>query len=264
MPITAHMTPAYAALDPGAGPDDSGWRKDAGATRLRVAKWADMDDNARLRVLLVEDDRQLGPLIVDQLDEDFEVTLAPDGQQGLHLGLTGRWDVMVIDRGLPLLEDTALIEALRCKGTTVPILILTALSSIEDKVEGLDAGATDYLVKPFNAAELAARLRALARSYTLPGSSPRVGTWSFDASGGFLVSPYGDWVDLSPREAALLSLLAREPDRIFSREEILSAVFDRTYYTGSVDTYVHYLRKKLGRSIVHTVRGAGFRFGEPA
>lgn len=223
-----------------------------------------MDDTARPRLLLVEDDRQLGPLIAELLAGDFEVTLASDGQQGLHLGLTRGWDVMVIDRGLPLLEGTALIEALRRKGIGVPILILTALGSIEDKVEGLDAGATDYLVKPFNAAELAARLRALTRSYTMPDSRPQVGTWSFDASGRFLVSPYGDWVNLSPREAALLSLLAREPDRVFSRNEILTAVFDRADRVSSVDTYVHYLRKKLGHSILQTVRGSGYRLGEPA
>ena len=215
-------------------------------------------------MLLVEDDGQLGPLIVELLDEDFDVTLVPDGQQGLHLGLTRRWDAMVIDRGLPLLDGTALIGALRRKGVAAPILILTALRSIEDKVEGLDAGATDYLVKPFNAAELAARLRALTRSYTMPDSDPQVGTWSFDASGRFLVSPYGDWVELSPREAAMLSLLAGEPDRVFSRNEILTAVFDRADQAGSVDTYVHYLRKKLGHSVVQTVRGAGYRLGEPA
>jgi two-component system, OmpR family, response regulator QseB len=229
-----------------------------------MAEWAEMDNTPRPQVLLVEDDRQLGPLIVELLDEDFDVTLVPDGQQGLHLGLTRDWDVMVIDRGLPLLEGTALIEALRRKRVAAPILMLTALGSIEDKVEGLDAGANDYLVKPFNAAELAARLRALTRSYTMPDGRPDVGGWSFDASARFLVSPYGDRVALSPREAALLSLLARDPERVFSRDEILAAVFDRADQAGSVDTYVHYLRKKLGHSVVRTVRGAGYRIGEPA
>jgi two-component system response regulator QseB len=223
-----------------------------------------MDNSPRLQVLLVEDDRQLGPLIVELLSGDFEVTLVPDGQQGLHLGLTRRWDAIVIDRGLPLLDGTALIKALRRKGVAAPILVLTALGSVADKVEGLDAGANDYLVKPFDAAELAARLRALTRSYGVSPRTLEVGQWSFDTHARMLTSPYGHTLVLSPREAGLLELLARDPGRVFSRHEILAAVFDKADQAGSVDTYVHYLRRKLGQSAVQTIRGAGYRLGEPS
>lgn len=222
-----------------------------------------MDDTARPRVLLVEDDRELGPLTAELLGPDFDVTLVPDGQQGLHEGLTGRWDVLVIDRGLPLLDGAELVKALRRQGIATPILILTALGEVADRVEGLDAGANDYLVKPFDAAELAARLRALTRTFETPVRHLAVGGWSFDTTGRVLSSPYGDTVVLSPREAALLLMLAREPDRVFSREQILAAVFKPSDQYGSVDTYVHYLRRKLGRSVIRTVHGTGYRLGEP-
>ncbi|MCG2624663.1 response regulator transcription factor [Arthrobacter sp. I2-34] len=223
-----------------------------------------MSTTLRPHVLLVEDDNQLGPLIVELLAGDFDVTLARDGQQGLHLGLTRGWDALVIDRGLPLLDGIGLITALRRKGIAAPILVLTALGSVPDKVDGLDAGANDYLVKPFDAAELAARLRAMTRSYGAAARTLDVGQWSFDPEARILASPYGDSLVLSPREAGLLALLAREPDRTFSREEILGAVFDRADQAGSVDTYVYYLRRKLGHDVVRTVRGAGYRLGEPS
>jgi two-component system response regulator QseB len=229
-----------------------------------MADWTDMDENPRARVLLVEDDPQLGPLIIELLADDFDVSLVPDGRQGLHLGLTRDWDVMVIDRGLPLLEGTALIAALRRRGVATPILILTALGSVPDRVEGLDAGANDYLVKPFDAEELAARLRALTRSYRLPARVVPIGDWSLDLPGRFLSSPYGDRVVLSPREAELLSVLAGEPRRVFSRAQILAAAFGREDRPGSVDTYVHYLRRKLGKGIIRTVHGTGYQLGEPS
>lgn len=223
-----------------------------------------MSTTLRPRVLLVEDDNQLGPLIIELLAGDFDVTLARDGQQGLHLGLTRGWDALVIDRGLPLLDGIGLITALRRKGIAAPILVLTALGSVADKVDGLDAGANDYLVKPFDAAELAARLRAMTRTYDATTRTLDVGQWSFDPEARILASPYGESLVLSPREAGLLALLAREPDRTFSREEILGAVFDRADQAGSVDTYVYYLRRKLGHDVVRTVRGAGYRLGEPS
>ena len=122
-------------------------------------------------LLLVEDDPVLGPLTVQLLEERYRITLAPDGQTGLHLGLTGDWDVMIIDRGLPVMDGAALIRALRKQGVRTPVLILTALGASEEKVEGLDAGANDYVTKPFDAAELAARLRALTRTFQEPLSN---------------------------------------------------------------------------------------------
>lgn len=222
-----------------------------------------MDDNPVLRVLMVEDDRQLGLLTVELLGKDFAVTLATDGQRGLHLALTRPWDVLVIDRGLPLLEGTALIAALRRNHVATPVLVLTARGSTQDKIDGLEAGANDYLVKPFDAAELAARLRALTRRYDTPPQRIALGGWDFDPAARIMVSSYGNRVPLSPREAGLLELLAGAPDRVFSRPELLAAAFDGTGGSSVVDTYVHYLRKKFGRSVIHTVHGTGYQIGIP-
>lgn len=223
-----------------------------------------MDANQKKRVLLVEDDRQLGPLIVELIGDDFDVTLSRDGQQGLHLGLTQDWDAMVIDRGLPLLDGAALITALRGKGVSTPVLILTALGTVQDKVDGLDAGANDYLVKPFDAAELAARLRALTRTYAAPPEVLELGDWTYDAASRQLLSPYGERVSLSPREGALLQVLAAEPERVFSRAELISRAFTEGDQPGAVDIYVHYLRRKAGRDIIRTVHGTGYQLGEPS
>ena len=121
--------------------------------------------DARPSLLLVEDDAVLGPLIAELLETDYRIRLAVNGQDGLHLALTQAWDVMVIDRGLPVMDGVTLITALRAKGISTPILILTALGDTDEKVRGLDAGANDYVTKPFDAGELAARLRALTRTF---------------------------------------------------------------------------------------------------
>lgn len=221
-----------------------------------------MDDRSNPRLLLVEDDRQLGPLLVALLEDQFSPVLVSDGQRGLHLALTETWDVMVIDRGLPILDGVHLITAVRTAGILTPILILTARGAVSDKVDGLDAGANDYLVKPFDAVELAARLRALTRTYPAADRSLRAGAWDFDPVSRLAVHFYGERMTLSPRESELLVLLAREPNRVLSRPEILANVFDTADGLGIVDTYVHYLRRKLGRSIVRTVHGTGYQLGE--
>jgi two-component system response regulator QseB len=223
-----------------------------------------MDANRKKRVLLVEDDRQLGPLIAELIGDDFDVTLARDGRQGLHLGLTREWEALVVDRGLPLLDGASLVSALRDKGVTAPVLILTALGTVQDKVDGLDAGANDYLVKPFDAAELAARLRALTRTFQPAQKTLPLGDWTYDAAARLLLSPYGERVSLSPREGSLLEVLAAEPERVFSRAELLGKVFSAADQPGAVDTYVHYLRRKAGRDIIRTVHGAGYQLGDPS
>ena len=216
----------------------------------------------RPRVLLVEDDLQLGPLVAELLGTDFAVTLASDGRDGLELALSRQWDVVVVDRGLPRLDGLRLVKSLRAKGVATPVLILTALGTVPDKVEGLDAGADDYLVKPFDADELAARLRAMTRSYEIPRRERlAVGGWELDPTSRVLSSPYGDRVELSGTEAGLLAALAREPERVFSRVELLAAAFDAGDTPGAVDTYVHYLRKKTDKSVVRTVHGVGYQLG---
>lgn len=216
--------------------------------------------SGRPRLLLVEDDRQLGPLLKEVLDEAYEVDLVADGQSGLHAGLTGDHAVLVVDRGLPVLDGLEVVRALRRNGVGTPILVLTARGTVADRVEGLDSGAEDYLVKPFEIDELMARLRALLRRPADTAPTLAVGGRRFDVAGRRVVGAEGT-VDLSGREAALLEVLARRPQQVFTRPQLLAAVFDPADDPGSVDTYVYYLRRKLGRDCVQTVHGMGYRLG---
>jgi two-component system, OmpR family, response regulator QseB len=213
-------------------------------------------------LLLVEDDPQLGPLLVEVLsDAGYAVDLARDGQAGLHRGLTRAYEVLVVDRGLPAIEGVDLIRRLRSRGVTTPVMVLTALAAVADRIEGLDAGAEDYLVKPFDIDELLARLRALRRRHTTTAATIGLGERLLDVPARRV---YGDGrpdVELSGRECDLLHLLAARPDRVFTREELMAAVFADAEGSGVVDTYVHYLRRKLGRDAVRTVHGLGYRMG---
>lgn len=214
------------------------------------------------RLLLVEDDGRLGPLLVEVLGEAYDVDLVADGQAGLHAGLTREYAAMVIDRGLPAIEGIDLVRRLRGSGVTTPILILTARAAVADRVEGLDAGAEDYLVKPFEIDELLARLRALRRRSIDRAGTLDLGVRQFDPAGRRVIGGGGaDEVTLSGREAALLEVLARRPQQVFTRPELLALVFDPADDPGSVDTYVYYLRRKLGRACVRTVHGLGYRLG---
>lgn len=213
------------------------------------------------RLLLVEDDGRLGPLLVDVLGDVYDVDLATDGQAGLHAALTREYEVMVIDRGLPAIDGVDLVRRLRQRAVTTPILILTARAAVADRVEGLDAGAEDYLVKPFEIDELLARLRALRRRPIDQATTLDLGLRRFDVAGRRVVGPDGEAIDLSGREAALLEVMARRPQRVFTRPELLAAVFDPADDPGSIDTYVYYLRRKLGRESVQTVHGLGYRLG---
>lgn len=216
----------------------------------------------RPRVLLVEDDVQLGPLIERALDESYDVTLVVDGEAGLRAGLDDDFDVMVIDRRIPLRDGLALVQSLRGHRVVTPILMLTALGSVADRVDGLDAGANDYLVKPFEFEELLARLRALRRTYTGEGALIDIGHWQFYPESRTVYSPYDGRIQLTTRESALLRLLTKEPLRTFTRTHILRAVFENDELPGTVDTYVHYIRRKTDKDIIETVRGEGYRLGQ--
>jgi two-component system, OmpR family, response regulator QseB len=217
----------------------------------------------RPRLLLVEDDANLSGMLMELFDEEgYEATLARDGQEGLHQGLVGEFDLMVVDRGLPAVEGVDLVSRLRSRGIGVPILVLTARNAVSDRVEGLDAGAQDYLGKPFDIEELLARLRALVRPASALAEELPIGSRRLVLAQNVVV---GDTttadVTLSPREAELLATMARHPRRVFTRDELLARVFDGAGTSGAVDTYVHYLRRKLGRGIVATVRGRGYQLG---
>ncbi len=213
-------------------------------------------------LLVVEDDRALSAMLTELfIDEGYAVDVAHDGQRGLHLGLTRQYDAAIIDRGLPAVEGMELVAVLRARGVDTPVLLLTARGSIADRVDGLDAGAQDYLVKPFEVPELLARVRALVRRPS-GGAMLRVGDWSLNRITRMVEGvAAGGNVELSEREAALLTVLMSSPRRVFTRSQLLAAAFDHADSGGAVDTYVHYLRRKLGSDVVHTVHGVGYRLG---
>ncbi|HEV7184090.1 MAG: response regulator transcription factor [Actinomycetales bacterium] len=219
-------------------------------------------ETERQRILLIEDDPQLGPIVRQVLAEMYDVELAADGETGLRLGLENPFDAMVVDRRLPRLDGLAVIERLRAGRVVVPILVLTALDSVADRVSGLDAGANDYLVKPFEFDELLARLRALTRTFTGEGAAISIGAWEFYPESRCIYSPYEGRIQLTTRENALLRLLADNPLRTFSRRAILHEVFESDEQPGTVDTYVHYVRRKTERDLISTVRGEGYRLGQ--
>lgn len=216
----------------------------------------------RPSLLLVEDDPVLGPMIAELLEPDYRVRLAANGQDGLHLGLTEPWDVMVIDRGLPVMDGISVIAALRSKGIATPILILTALGDPDEKVRGLDAGANDYVTKPFDAGELAARLRALTRSFARTAGPVSIGDWELDPASRSVRSVYGGQVSLTAKEAEVLGALAAEPGRVFTRDELLAGFFHATDQPGVIDTYVHHLRRKIAKTVIRTVHGVGYQIGD--
>lgn len=217
----------------------------------------------RPTLLLIEDDPELGPLLDQVLSEVYAVTLVPDGGDALSIASQREFGVMIVDRRLPTLDGVGVVEALRRKGTTTPMLILTALGTVQDTVRGLDAGANDYLVKPFEFEELFARLRAIRRVFTGEGPFIRLGSWEFYPESRAIYSPYDGRVILTERESDLLRLFAEHPNRTYSRDQLLREVFANSDQVGTVDTYVHYVRRKTDATMITTVRGRGYRLGQP-
>ena len=227
----------------------------------------------RPRLLLAEDDPDLAGMLAELLSTaGYEVDVARDGQAALHLALNGRHDVAVLDRGLPHVEGLQLLSRLRSAGWATPVVILSAYAALEDRIAGLDAGAEDYLVKPFDVEELLARLRALLRRHLEQADLLVVFGGRFDSSARTVTLADGDTpdnarpalVELSGREAELLEVLGRRPSRVFTRDELRDRVFPDAEAASIVDTYVHYLRRKLGREVVRTVHGVGYQLGRTA
>jgi two-component system, OmpR family, response regulator len=218
-----------------------------------------------VRVLLVEDEARLAEMIRRVLNaERHVVDVAPDGVSAVALADRSEYDVIVLDRMLPDIEGTAVLRLLRAKGDTTPVLMLTALGAIEERVEGLDAGADDYLAKPFAFAELLARIRALGRRPVAPADN-RLAAGDLELDELRHVARVGDRsVDLSAREFALLGYLIRHAGQVVTRHQILDAVWgaEPDVYSNVVDLYVHYLRRKLGEleraDMLKTVRGVGY------
>jgi|SRR5919106_622651 two-component system OmpR family response regulator len=222
------------------------------------------------RVLVVEDETRLARLIAQVLGEEgYVVETAANGRHGLTAALSRNFDVLVVDWMLPDLDGVQIIRRLRAADVDVPILMLTARDQVEDRVEGLDAGADDYVPKPFSFAELLARLRALVRRQSGPGmavdSAITVGGVKLDPV-RHVVHRDGERVDLTAKEFALLAALLRRPGQVFTRAVLLDLVWGGTtdVYANVVDLYVSYLRKKLDcpaqQSYIRTVRGVGYAF----
>ena len=210
----------------------------------------------------MEDEADLAGLLEGLLlSEGYDVDVARDGQRGLHLGSPGRHDVLVIDRGLPAIEGVDLVRRLRGRAVTAPVLMLTARGTTDDRVEGLDAGAEDYLVKPFDVDELLARLRALLRRHRDVAEALSLGTRTLSLEQR-LVAAAGSRTSSSRLARRSCSRCwPGVPSGCSRARSCSTAVFDDADTTGSVDTYVHYLRRKLGRDVVRTVRGSGYRLG---
>ena len=214
------------------------------------------------RLLLVEDDRSLAEMLHEILSSaGYIVEQARDGQAGLHLGLSRAYAVIVLDRGLPAIEGLDLLSRLRARGVVTPVLVLSALGLPRDRVEGLDAGAEDYLTKPFDIEELLARIRALLRRHSDVTDDIVVPAGRLVVSSRIVLTDAGETQYLSERECAFLAVLARRPRRVFSRDELVAEVFPDADDDGVVDTYVHYLRRKLTRDVIRTVRGLGYQLG---
>jgi DNA-binding response OmpR family regulator len=219
-----------------------------------------------MRILVVEDEPGIALFIRQGLSEaGYAVDVAGDGEEGLDYALAAEYDAIVLDILLPRMDGLDLLRELRDRGMMTPVLLLTARDAVEDRVQGLDAGADDYLVKPFAFSELLARIRALLRRPPLQTEAVlRVGDLEMDIA-RHEVRRSQRVIELSPREFALLEYLIRHPTQVLSRTQIIEHVwnFDFSYESNVVDVYIGYLRRKLNRSsdtpLIHTVRGVGYR-----
>ena len=223
-----------------------------------------------MRISLIEDDRRLLESLKFQLEkEDFTVDACTTGDDGLYFVLQGAYDLVILDRMLPGMDGISLLRRLRREGGAVPVILLTALGELEHKIEGLDAGADDYIVKPFAFEELMARIRSIGRrpqsweqheTYT-------VGDLRLEPREKRLEGP-GGVCSLSKREADLLEFFLKNPGQTLPRETLLLRVWgpDAEVEDGNLDNYIHFLRRRLrtlGSTLkLVTVRGTGYRLEE--
>ncbi|MGE0226331.1 MAG: winged helix-turn-helix domain-containing protein [Acetobacteraceae bacterium] len=224
-----------------------------------------------MKILLMEDDQETSAFVARGLREQGHVVdTAATGRDGLFLATEGSHDVLIVDRMLPHLDGVALVQALRGTGVKTPVLFLTALGGVGDRVRGLEAGGDDYLIKPFAFAELLARVNALARRPPLnvTQTTLRAGDLEMDLLKRE-VRRGAVTIDLQPREFQLLEFLLRSADRIVTRTMLLEAVWDFHFdpKTNIVETHVSRLRAKLSRfggtDLIHTIRGSGYILRTP-
>ena len=223
-----------------------------------------------MKLLLIEDDRQAAEYVANGLSESgYSVDRAADGAEGLALAVAGRYDLIVADRMLPHLDGLAVVQALRAQGVATPILILSALAQVDDRVKGLRAGGDDYLTKPFAFAELLARIEVLLRRVSRAEPAARLTVADLDMDlVGRKVTRAGRQLELTAREFRLLEYLMRHPGQVVTRTMLLENVWDLHFdpQTNVIDVHISRLRqavdKGFDRPLIHTVRGSGYLLGE--
>lgn len=222
-----------------------------------------------MRILLVDDDKNLSAAVAEQLEkEGYRTDCCYDGETGLHFALNREhnYDLVLLDRMLPILDGLTILRAMRREKIATPVLMMTALGELDDRVDGLDCGADDYLVKPFYIRELLARIRALTRR-------PAMVRQETPEAYGLILDPKnrrleysGRSVILTPREAELITAFLEKPEKTHSRSELLWRVWGTAVEDGNVDNYIYFLRKRLRElgcpMILKTVYGTGYRLEE--
>jgi two-component system OmpR family response regulator len=214
-----------------------------------------------VRLLVVEDDKDLNRQIVSALEHaGYAVDKAFDGEEGLYLGDTEPYDAVILDLGLPKIDGVSVLQGWRREGKTMPVLILTARDRWSDKVAGFDAGADDYVTKPFHVEELLARVRALLRRAAGHATSELVcGPVRLDTRASRVVVD-GNPIKLTSHEYRLLAYLMHHQGRVVSRTELVEHLYDQNFDRDSntIEVFVGRLRKKLGVDVIETVRGLGY------
>ena len=222
-----------------------------------------------MKILVVEDEKKVARFIQAGLEEEnYEVETAPDGESGLHAALEGTYDLLIVDVMLPRMNGLQLTTSYRRTGGATPILMLTAKTSTEDKVSGLDSGADDYLTKPFAFAELLARIRSLQRRGALEKSTIlTIADLELDTV-SHKAKRAGRTIDLTAKEYDLLEFFLRNKERVLSRSIISEHIWEYNFDTGTnlIDVYINHLRSKIESGfdgkLIHTVRGVGYALRE--
>ncbi|MDB5596783.1 MAG: DNA-binding response regulator [Hyphomicrobiales bacterium] len=219
-----------------------------------------------MRLLVVEDDKDLNRQLVSALEQaGYAIDRAFDGEEALYLGLNEPYDAVVLDVGLPLKDGISVLEEWRKSGRTMPVLILTARDRWSDKVQGFDAGADDYVSKPFHMEEVLARLRALVRRAAGHATSQLTcGPVGLDTKAGRVVVD-GAPIKLTSHEYRLLAYLMHHSGRVVSRTELVEHLYDQDFDRDSntIEVFVGRLRRKLGVDVIQTVRGLGYLLSPP-
>lgn len=223
-----------------------------------------------MRVLLIEDDPDTAQYVINGLEEEgHTIDHSADGREGMTQAMGETYDVLIVDRMLPGIEGLAIVKTMRSAGCKIPIIFLTALGGVDDRVDGLDAGGDDYLTKPFAFSELLARINALSRRPHLKGEETRlkVGDLALDLITRKVYRGSAE-IDLQPREFRLLEVLMRNKGRVVTRTMLLERVWSFHFdpKTSVVETHISRLRSKIDKpfptELIHTIRGSGYSLHE--